>query len=71
MAEEKTTPAFPAWKAFVVQFSRDTHRATDACAGRVEHLSTGGRAHFSSASELLEALDRLLAASGDGSDSEE
>jgi len=56
-------PTLPAWKAFVVQFSLETARVR-ACAGRVEHLSSGRRARFSSAAELLAALDKLLAEVG-------
>jgi hypothetical protein len=67
MADENPAPAFPAWKAFVVQFSRETRDFTATCAGRIEHLSSGRRIQFTSPAELLQALERLLAASGDGS----
>jgi hypothetical protein len=57
-------PALPAWKAFVVQFSRETDCAGGAFSGRIEHLSSGRRAHFESPDELLVALRRLLAELG-------
>jgi hypothetical protein len=50
----------PAWKAFVVQFSRETGARGGVFAGRVEHLSSGRRAHFNSAEELLAMLTKLL-----------
>jgi hypothetical protein len=53
-------PALPAWKAFVVQFSRDTGDLSGPCSGRVEHLSSGRRAQFHSPEELLAILGRLL-----------
>lgn len=63
-ATEKTRhkegPELPAWKAFVVQFSRDTNPATDSFSGRVEHLSSGRRARFASKPELLAGLEKLL-----------
>jgi hypothetical protein len=54
-------PALPAWKAFVVQFSRETEAGAAVFAGRVEHLSSGRRARFSSAEELIAVLRALLA----------
>ena len=51
-------PALPAWKAFVVQFSRET--GGSVFAGRIEHLSSGRRADFSSPEELVATLRRLL-----------
>ena len=55
-------PALPAWKSFVVQFSRETDPAqpSGAFAGRVEHLSSGRRAHFDSPQALVEILRQLL-----------
>ena len=32
-------PGFPVWKAFAVQFSRETGKRTGTFAGRIEHLS--------------------------------
>ena len=58
-------PELPAWKAFVVQFSRDAGARSGICAGRVEHLSSGRRARFASRDELLEVLTRLLADLGE------
>jgi hypothetical protein len=57
---ESEQPALPAWKAFVVQFSRETEDFSRGCAGRVEHLSSGRRAHFESPGELLAILERLI-----------
>jgi len=59
-ANDSEQPALPAWKAFVVQFSRDTEDFASGCSGRVEHLSSGRRAHFESPGELLSILERLL-----------
>ena len=53
-------PALPAWKAFVVQFNRETNPGGGVVAGRVEHISSGRRAHFATSDELLAALGRLL-----------
>jgi hypothetical protein len=53
-------PTLPAWKACVVQFTRETGTATGIFAGRVEHLSSGRRARFGSSAELLSILERLL-----------
>jgi len=54
------TQVLPAWKAFVVQFSRETNPRTRTLGGRVEHMSSGRRAHFASSRELLAVLDKLL-----------
>jgi len=53
-------PELPAWKAFVVQFSRDVGVRPGVFAGRVEHLSSGRRARFNSTDELLTLLEKLL-----------
>jgi len=53
-------PALPAWKAFVVQFSRDADGPSGVFRGRVEHLSSGRRAHFGSPEQLLDVLAKLL-----------
>ncbi len=53
-------PELPAWKAFVVQFTRDAHTASATFAGRIEHLSSGRRARFSSAKEVVTLLGELL-----------
>ena len=53
-------PALPAWKAFVVQFSRESEGVTETFSGRVEHLSSGRRVHFDSPDELLAVLRRWL-----------
>ncbi len=53
-------PELPAWKAFVVQFSRDAGAKSHAFWGRVEHLSSGQRTRFGSREELLAILERQL-----------
>jgi len=53
-------PTLPAWKAFVVQFTRETEGPAGAFSGRVEHLNSGRRARFDSPEELLALLGRLL-----------
>lgn len=58
--EASEPPALPAWKAFVVQFSRESEGKGDVFAGRVEHLSSGRRARFDSPEELLRTLQTLL-----------
>jgi hypothetical protein len=50
----------PAWKAFVVQFSREAKCPTGVFAGRVEHLSSGRRARFQSPEDLVAVLTQLL-----------
>jgi hypothetical protein len=57
-------PALPAWKAFVVQFSRDASEQTGVFTGRIEHLSSGRRVHFHAREELIATLERLLAELG-------
>ena len=58
--EVRGQPALPAWKAFVVQFSRETEDLSGPCSGRIEHLSSGRRAQFHSPEELLAILATLL-----------
>jgi len=53
-------PALPVWKAFVVQFSRETRTQTGTFSGRVEHMSSGRRARFGSTKELLATLGMML-----------
>ena len=53
-------PALPAWKAFVVQFSRETHGEGEQFSGRVEHLSSGRRTPFHSREEMVQILARQL-----------
>jgi hypothetical protein len=59
-APSKPVPELPAWKAFVVQFSREAGTEAGIFAGRVEHLSSGRRARFSSAEELVLVLRQQL-----------
>ncbi len=59
--DHATEPELPAWKAFVVQLSRDTRGPPGVFAGRLQHLSTGRRVRFNSETELVAALLRLLA----------
>jgi hypothetical protein len=58
--DREAVPAFPVWKAFVVQFSRDTQAQAGIFSGRGEHISSGRRARFGSTTELLAALGMLL-----------
>jgi hypothetical protein len=53
-------PALPAWKAFVVQFNRETKGSSGTFAGRVEHLTSGRRAHFESPEELVAVIGQLI-----------
>jgi len=53
-------PELPAWKAFVVQFSRETGTRRGLMAGRVEHLSSGRRARFTTPEELVTVLQTLI-----------
>jgi hypothetical protein len=53
-------PVLPAWKAFVVQFSREAGKGPGSFAGRVEHLNSGRRARFGSPAELVSILESLL-----------
>lgn len=56
----KPIPELPAWKAFVVQFSREANAQAGVFSGRVEHLSSGRRARFCSTDELVAILGKLL-----------
>ena len=58
-------PQLPAWKAFVVQFSRETEGMSAAFSGRVEHLSSGRRVRFGSVEDLVAVLRRLLTELGE------
>ncbi len=53
-------PELPAWKAFVVQFSREADGTLGCFTGRVEHLSSGERARFETKADLLAILARML-----------
>jgi hypothetical protein len=50
----------PVWKAFVVQFSRETRSRAAPFSGRVEHVSSGRRVWFASRQELLTSLRKML-----------
>jgi len=63
-ASSQPIPELPAWKAFVVQFTREVGPRSEIFAGRVEHLSSGRRARFGSAEELLAILQQQLAEIG-------
>ena len=63
--DSREVPALPVWKAFVVQFSRETCSRTGTFSGRVEHMSSGRRARFGSTQELLTALGKMLDELGD------
>jgi len=59
------TQVLPVWRAFVVQFSRETNARTRTFGGRVTHMSSGRRAHFASSRELLAVLGKLLCQLGE------
>ena len=61
---QSSQPGLPAWKAFVVQFSSECEAGAGIFSGRVEHLSSGRRAHFHSPQELVATLQQLLAELG-------
>ncbi len=64
-SDSESVPALPVWKAFVVQFSRETRTATGTFSGRIEHLSSGRRARFASTKELLASLGKMLDSLGE------
>ena len=53
-------PALPAWKAFVVQFTRETGVEPHTFCGRVEHLSSGQSSRFDSVGGLVEFVQAVL-----------
>ena len=53
-------PDLPVYKAFVLQFTRETRTHGGAFSGRLEHMSSGRRARFASRQELLGALEKML-----------
>ncbi len=53
-------PVLPAWKAFVVQFTRETGVESGVFRGRAEHLSSGQRSRFESPQELVEFVQAVL-----------
>ena len=59
-SETGEAPTLPAYKAFVVQFSRETRSQGGVFSGRVEHMSSGRRARFGSRQELLAVLGKML-----------
>jgi hypothetical protein len=59
-SQKGDVPMLPVYKAFVVQFTRETRSATGTFAGRIEHMSSGRRARFASKQELLAMLERML-----------
>jgi hypothetical protein len=59
-SDGEDVPALPVWKAFVVQFSRETGAQTGVFAGRVEHMSSGRRARFRSSEQLIAELRTML-----------
>lgn len=59
-------PTLPAWKACVIQFTRESGKTAAVFAGRVEHLSSGRRVRFESREELVAVLERILDEVDDG-----
>lgn len=66
-AVAESVPALPAWKAFAVQFSRQSGGGESAFSGRVEHLQSGRRTTFASRDELVATLERMLDAADEPS----
>jgi hypothetical protein len=59
-SEQGEVPTLPVYKAFVVQFPRETRSQAGIFAGRVEHMSSGRRARLAAKQELLAALGTML-----------
>jgi hypothetical protein len=59
-SEKGAVPSLPVYKAFVVQFTRETRTQGGAFSGRVEHMRSGRRARFASKQELLAVLGTML-----------
>ncbi len=57
---EAPQPELPAWRAFVVQLSKQSGDLGDDLRGRLEHLSSGRRTRFESAEELVAGMHRML-----------
>lgn len=57
----KQAPAFPASRAFVVQFAAPTEEVPAPWLGRVEHLVSGRSARFFSWTELQAFVEQILA----------
>jgi hypothetical protein len=64
-SSDEQAPSLPVWKAFVVQFSRETRAQTGPFVGRIEHISSGRRARFASTRELVTLLRTMLAKLGE------
>jgi hypothetical protein len=58
--ESGDVPALPVYKAFVVQFTRETRSQGGDFSGRVEHMNSGRRTRFASKQELLAVLGTML-----------
>ena len=56
---ERSAPALPSIRAFVVQFAAET-RDESGVLGRVEHLTSGHTIHFDSWARLREFVERCL-----------
>ncbi|MGI9319281.1 MAG: hypothetical protein ACR2QW_18280 [bacterium] len=59
-AKEKTNRNLPSERAFVVQFHAAKVDGSTSFEGRIEHLTTGHSAFFSSQEELCLVIDKLL-----------
>ena len=57
----QTALPFSPYRAFVVQFRRETDVACGRLNGRVEHVVSGQATHFASLAELLAFIGRVLA----------
>ncbi len=58
-SDDEVAPLSP-YRAFVVQFRTTAGQAAGDFAGRVEHMTSGQAARFSSSEELLAFLMRIL-----------
>lgn len=58
----KLPPALPSNRAFVVQFRSQSEDTCPQWVGRVEHVTSGNAAHFTSWEQLQQFLAHVLTA---------
>jgi len=63
--------SYPQVKSFVLNLHRDAVPSEGCLVGRLEHLATGRRYHFSSAAELIDCLVAGAALAADHPQGEE
>ena len=61
-ARDAEAPPLSPYRAFVVQFRPPTPTAQDLFTGRVEHMTSGQAARFTSLTELVAFFTQVLAA---------